>query len=422
MPNMAKITGCRAISDAFLALHQKDGFEILEPSSLLHPSVHTAFVMSAGLVQIENELAQIIERTGGKFTFTQPCFRYFDMDLVGKDSIHSSLFHMPAAFYIGSSQRANILPRLWHFLTQTLQLRTDRLWITYLNDPILGIDQQTLNCWKNIGIDTDRLIGLEQQHNFWQQRELGQIASDGKKCGPHSEVFYERTEVNCAQCEASTALMGSCTCGRFVEISNSLFIENYIDKQGQLIRADTVFSECVIGAERLAMIQQNVTTVHGIAKYSHWQAILQNHFSHQNSRQYHHAMHIIMDHLSAFMHLVADGAPKPGRGGQARIMRKLARGAITQALLWDIDINKLLSLLLSKYNHTHAEYKPEQSLQRLYDELSRFECTLKRAKKQMQKMLQHSVLTEEIKQELQQKWGLPPLLSEKFYATLSIET
>jgi alanyl-tRNA synthetase len=80
-----------------------------------------------------------------------------------------------------------------------------------------------------------------------------------------------------------------------------------------------------------------------------------------------------MDHLSAFMHLVADGAPKPGRGGQARIMRKLARGAITQALLWDIDINKLLSLLLSKYNHTHAEYKPEQSLQRLYDELRRFE-------------------------------------------------
>jgi alanyl-tRNA synthetase len=65
----------------------------------------------------------------------------------------------------------------------------------------------------------------------------------------------------------------------------------------------------VIGAERLAMIQQNVASVHGIAKYSHWQAILQNHFSHQNSPQHHHAMHIIMDHLSAFMHLVADGAP-----------------------------------------------------------------------------------------------------------------
>lgn len=422
MPNAAKITGCRAISNAFLALHQKDGFEILEPSSLLHPSVHTAFVMSAGLVQIENELAQIIEQTGGKFAFTQPCFRYFDMDLVGKDSTHSSLFHMPAAFYIGSSQRENILPRLWYFLTQTLQLKTDKLWITYLDDPILGIDQQTHDCWKNIGIDTDRLIGLEQQHNFWQQRELGQIASDGKKCGPHSEVFYERTEVNCAQCEASTALMGSCACGRFVEISNSLFIENYIDEQGQLIRADTVFSEGVIGAERLAMIQQNVASVHRIAKYSHWHSILQSHFPHQNSHQYHHAMHIIIDHLSAFMHLVADGAPEPGRGGQARIMRKLARGAITQALLWDIDINKLLSLLLSKYNHTQAEYKPEQSLRRLYDELSRFECTLQRAKQQMQKMLKHSVFTEEIKQELQQKWGLPPLLSEKFYSTLSIET
>jgi alanyl-tRNA synthetase len=423
MSKTAKIIGCRAISKAFLALHQRDGFKILVASSLLHPSVNTSFVMSAGLVQIENELDEIVAQTGGKFTFTQPCFRYFDMALVGKDSTHSSLFHMPAAFYIGSKQRDNILPRLWHFLTHCLQLKAENLWISYLNDPILGLDQPTYACWKALGINEKKLIGLNRHHNFWRQRQLGQIASDGKKCGPHSEVFYERPEISCPQCEKSPALalVNNCNCGRFVEISNSLFIENYINEQGQLIAADTVFSECVIGAERLAMILQAAPNVHRIAKYAHWHHLLHTHLPIKQSPKYNQSIDIIVDHLAAFIRLVEEGAPEPGRGGRARIMRNLARGAITQALLWDINLNNILTLLLSKYVNTQSEYGSTESLQRLQNEVSRFNRTLERAKKQMVKMLKNAVLTKEIKIELQQKWGLPPVLSEKFYKMLSIK-
>ena len=98
------VTSCQAIGDAFLDLHEMDGFAKLEASSLLHDSVPMSFVMSAGLIQVENELEQIVEQTGGKFAFTQPCFRHFDVKQVGLDTTHLSLFHMSAAFYIGCSE------------------------------------------------------------------------------------------------------------------------------------------------------------------------------------------------------------------------------------------------------------------------------------------------------------------------------
>lgn len=82
---------CQAISEAFLALHEQDGFARLPPSSLLHDSVPMSFVMSAGLIQVENELEQVVQKTGGKFAFTQPCFRHFDMKQVGEDPTRLSL-------------------------------------------------------------------------------------------------------------------------------------------------------------------------------------------------------------------------------------------------------------------------------------------------------------------------------------------
>jgi len=415
MSQTKKTTSCKAISDAFLALHKSDGFTILKPSSLLHSSVTTSFVMSAGLIQIENELDTIVEKTGGKFAFTQPCFRYFDMALAGKDSTHSSLFHMPAAFHVGSTQRNYILPRLWHFLTKILKLEQKKLWITYLNEPTFGIDSKSYTCWKEIGISAEHLIGLDRKHNFWKQRQLGQIAKDGKKCGPHTEIFYERTHIDCENCKNSVTFQDSCTCGRFVEISNSLFIENYISDDGKIIIANTVFSECVIGAERLAMILQNSETIHRISKFSAWYKVLQMHSNQAKSFKYNQAVDIIIDHLTAFVRLVEDGAPKPGRGGQARIMRTLARGAMSQAILYNIDMKRTLPLLLTD----HTKKSTTESLSRLNVEFTCFICTLERGKKQMLKMLNGSILTKEIKKELQQKWGVPEILSEKFYRTLT---
>ena len=338
---------CQLISDAFLALHASDGFAVLPPSSLLHESVPMSFVMSAGLIQVENDLEQVVEQTGGQFVFTQPCFRHFDVKQVGLDTTHLSLFHMSAAFHIGCSDRATVLPRLWYFLTEILQLDKKRLWVTYLDDAEYGKDNRTFDCWKQVGVDESHLIGLDQEHCFWRQRSTGQIAIDGKKCGPHTEVFVERDWLRCGD-RCMEGNPGACRCGRFVEVSNSLFIENYISDDGELISADTVFSECVIGIERLAMVLQKVRDVHHVDRFDEWSERLIPHLPNKLTYKQKQSVNLIIDHLSAFTKLVNDGAPAPGRGGRQTIMRKLARRAMTELLILEIPIEAGLSILLKQ--------------------------------------------------------------------------
>jgi len=404
-----------------LALHEADGFNPLPAASLLHASAPMSFVMSAGLIQIENELPKIVAEIGNQFAFTQPCFRHFDVKQVGNNTMHLSLFQMSAAFYMGSTQREKVLPRLWHFLTDVLGLESQHLWVTYLDDEVFGRDQQSYDCWRTIGVDKTHLMGLDQQHNFWRQRKSGQIARDGKKCGPHTEVFYERQNVSC-HCDAGNAAtikqrIQSCRCGRFVEISNSLFIENYLNDQQQCIPADTVFSECVIGIERLAMILQDVPTVYHISRFAAWrkaiQPLLPTAPQHQNTLLLDKSVHIILDHLSAFVALINDGAPAPGRGGRARIMRNLARGAITQALLHDLDVMQLFQQLLDSH---------PRSLALLQQEYMRFAQTLERGKRKLIALKKaNQLITQGLQDQFQYKWGIPPCLFTKFYTLLTTE-
>jgi alanyl-tRNA synthetase len=435
------IMECNNISRAFLSLHEADGFKTLPAASLLHSSAPMSFVMSAGLIQIENELPQIVAAIGNQFTFTQPCFRHFDVKQVGNDTMHLSLFQMSAAFYMGSTRRENVLPRLWHFLTQVLGLEQQRLWVTYLDDDVFGRDQQSYDCWRSIGVDKAHLIGLDHQHNFWRQRKSGQIARDGKKCGPHTEVFYERQEVvcRCNTADSNTTIkqkIQSCRCGRFVEVSNSLFIENYLNDKQQRIPADTVFSECVIGIERLAMILQNVPTVYHISRFSAWrnalQPLLPNAYNTQNTNVFDKSkatntpldksLNIILDHLSAFVALINDGAPAPGRGGRARIMRNLARRAITHALLHDIDAMKLFQQLLAEAENEEQQANQQYCLDLLQQEYQRFAQTLERGKRKLIALKKaNQLITQGLQDQFQYKWGIPPCLFTKFYTLLTTE-
>jgi alanyl-tRNA synthetase len=251
---------------------------------------------------------------------------------------------------------------LWYFLTQTLGLDKDRLWVTYLDDAEFGRDEASYQCWKALGVAEERLVGLDQQHCFWRQRSTGQIASDGKKCGPHTEVFYER-DVACPACENREQPLGNCRCGRFVEISNSLFIENYIDDDGKLIPAGTVFAECVLGLERTEMVLRGLPDVYHVKRFDRWREQFHKMLPCIKTSQQQ-AINITLDHLSAFVKLTNDGAPAPGQGGRKYIMRKLAREAMNQLLQCKLDVLSLLNALM--------EDQDQKSLALLQEEYVRF--------------------------------------------------
>jgi alanyl-tRNA synthetase len=73
------------------------------------------------LVQIETALAEAKSRPGDKFVLVQDCFRQFDLEKVGADNFHLSLFEMPGAFAFGSNGKPETIRQMWCFARNELR-------------------------------------------------------------------------------------------------------------------------------------------------------------------------------------------------------------------------------------------------------------------------------------------------------------
>ncbi|HET60062.1 MAG TPA: hypothetical protein ENN32_06810, partial [Chloroflexi bacterium] len=182
-----------------------------------------------------------------------------------------------------------------------------------------------------------------------------------------------------------------CACGRFVEISNILFIHFLMDQETQTVAPlATPFDETVIGAERVAMAQQGKASVFELEIFAPIIAYIR---SQQQSAGMPESAAVIADHLRALLFLTADGAPTPGKGGRARIMRLLIRGVLTHKKVLNIAdpdfISRLVDVAVAHYRVRYPDL--EQSCARLLGyfkrERPRFERTLTRGYRELDRRL-----------------------------------
>ena len=122
------------------------------------------------------------------------------------------------------------------FLTETLKLPPERLWVT-----VHVSDDEAAEIWVNeIGIDPDRLSRLDED-NFWQMGDTG-------PCGPCSEVFYDHGP------DVPGGPPGSADddLDRYIEIWNLVFMQYDRDPQGELqpLPAPSVDTGMGLGAHR----------------------------------------------------------------------------------------------------------------------------------------------------------------------------
>lgn len=410
---------CSAIQQYFTGYYQELGFQLLPSGSMLHSSIPMSFVMSAGLVQVETSLARSANRSENKFLLVQNCFRHFDLPRIGTDNTHLSLFEMPAVFEFRAANPQGTLWHLWHFVTEILGINAQQIWVSYFGgDQIsghdLGQDEETYNAWRNIGIPEHRLVGLTGDHNYWVQGGgFDNEGSQWRKCGPTTELFYDLgEEQSCgAQCRPG------CSCGRFVEFSNTLFVSHQLHSQtNELRKMADPFTEAVIGTQRIAMILQNAPSVFDIEENKPIiQAIqvysapddLPEHLIIESER-------VIADYTNALAALVTEGAPPPGKNGRERIIKLLIRGIITRKILLGIDINRFP--LLAEYAVKKQGILPD-SLDKIENYFMReaqcFQKTVQRGLKKMETLLeqnQRKTLSGYQIVFLEKRCGLPSLL------------
>ena len=411
------------IGQRFLRYYHDKGFKLLAGTSLLDPSVPMTFVMSTGLGQIET-LAEQGNQSGNRYVLLQKCFRHFDLDKIGRSNVHLSLFEMPGAFSFGQDSREETLGGIWLFLTEELGFDARRLWATYFaGGEILGhqfdADEATYQAWRKIGLPPSRIVALGMDDNFWKQ---GTGISGGealRKCGPTTEVFFDRgSEWSCGpNCRPG------CGCYRFVEFVNSLFIFSRVDEKTQaLVTLDEPFTETVIGGERAAMLLQRRSSVFEIGSIAPLVELVQSFYEGKPSDTVDgvRSERVIVDHIRALIFLTADGAPAPGKGGRHRIMRMLIRGVLTHQKVLGIAhpnlIPSLVDATIELYQRDYPEVKEGHTrlLCYLATEGERFEKTLSTAHRQLDRLIRrkgNGSISGEQALKLVKNYGFPlPLL------------
>ena len=420
---------CADIRQRFIDYYRQREFQLLPRAPMLHPSIPMSFVMSAGLVQIETSLANARRRPGQKFVLVQDCFRHFDLEAIGTDNVHLSLFEMPAAFLFDQNGRRDIVAQMWHFVVNELGIDPQRIWVSYfVGDTLAGHrlqrDDLTYRAWRSIGVPEARLVGLNCSHNYWLQG--GGIQNDSlplRKCGANTEMFYDLGEERAC----GSACRPGCRCGRFVEFSNLLFVSHQLNhRTNTLTPLDDPFTEAVIGTERVAMILQNASSVFDTTAYRPViKAIQQSATNLDVAPELRHSSAcVIADHLRALCVLVADDAPPPGKNGRERIMKLLIRGVMARQLVLGIDLefkkpffSELLQLVIdflgTEVQNTHGQTIVSTLISYFDNEAQRFRKTVVRGYRVLEKALtanQGRTLSGSQIVTLEKRYGLPYLL------------
>lgn len=423
--NPKQILSVKDASQRFVDYYDSLGYHQLASTSLLDPSIPMSFVMSAGMVQVELGLEEIQEEVGNKFMLVQQCFRHFDLKKIGKSPTHMSIFEMPGAFIFGVNNRAETIMHMWRLAIDILGLDPASIWVTYFSGgEIIGEqiaeDIATREAWLRVGCAPERVIGLGVKHNYWMQgKGIGKMPGP-RKCGPNTELFFDRGEEYACSVDCSPG----CKCGqRFVEFSNSLFISHAIDEEKNVLYSlDQKFTETVIGLERVAMISQGVNSVFEIEEHKGTIEVIYSLIpkSEGTTELLSESVRVIYDHLKALYYLVGYGAPPPGKGGRERIIKLLIRGIITRERLLGINTADFpCTILEAIIGNAEKDWDHQKILQRVLwyyeNEKKRFEATIERGYRQLHRYVQESngnCLSGKQLLYLEKRMGLPALLAK----------
>ena len=412
------------VRQRFVGYYENMGYRLLPSAPMIDPSIPMSFVMSAGLVQVENSLVRSTTREGNQFVLVQNCFRHFDLEKVSTDDTHLSLFTMPGAFVFGPNDKASAVTKMWTLATTVLGLQKENIWVSYFKGGVvcgnyLPEDSITRRAWLDVDISEIHIIGLGTDNNYWIQGNGIEDTSITRKCGPNTELFYDKGREQACGNDCKPG----CICGRFIEFSNSLFICSEIKQNsGYILPLENPFSETVIGAERVSMIHQKASSVFDIEEF---QPILETihklvHVNHLPESWILPSERVIADHLRGLFYLVASGAPPPGKNGRERIVKMLVRRVITRLIILNIDVLKYIPVLVTSISNSISDIGNKDAVSGVligyfFSEIEKFMKTIQRGKRQLLKFLKENngnLLSNQQILCLEKKWGLPSLLTE----------
>lgn len=301
------------IRSAFLEFFQEKGHQVVASSSLVPADDPTLLFTNAGMNQFKDTFLGREQRDYVRATTSQKCVRaggkHNDLENVGYTARHHTFFEMLGNFSFGDYFKREAIGFAWDFLTGTLGLPEEKLWITVYKD-----DQEAEAIWLNeMKVDPSRFSRLGEKDNFWSMGDTG-------PCGPCSEIFFDHGEDVAGDPPGGANDDGD----RYIEIWNMVFMQYNRTADGQLHSLPRPSIDTGMGLERIAAVMQGV---HSNYEIDLFQALLADASRLLGGVATTEAsLRVIADHIRSCAFLIADGV-MPSNEGRGYTLRRIIRRA-----------------------------------------------------------------------------------------------
>ena len=401
---MKYMTG-NEIRKAYLDFFESKKHLKLHSFSLVPENDPSLLLIGAGMAPLKPYFTGKLVPPSYRVTTSQKCIRTGDIDNVGRTARHHTFFEMLGNFSFGDYFKKEAITWAWEFLTEVLELDTNKLYVTVYPE-----DEEAYDIWHNIvGLADERIFKLED--NFW---EIGE-----GPCGPDSEIFYDLGPER--GCGKPTCNVG-CDCDRYLEIWNLVFTQFNKTKDGSYEPLEKKNIDTGAGLERLAsVIQQKESNFETDLLFPIMQRVIDVCCGDYNNKEQKIAVKVIGDHIRAVTMMIGDGI-LPSNEGRGYVLRRILRRAVRFGRVLGIEeafLADLVDIVIDMYKEAYPELAERKELIKtvIATEEAQFSATLAQGLELLNAMIEDvdgtGVLAGEKVFKLYDTFGFPVELTEE---------
>ena len=379
------IQSANELRSLFLRFFEEKGHARIPSASVIPENDPTVLFTTAGMHPLVPYLMGEKHPMGTRLTDVQKCIRTGDIDDVG-DPSHLTFFEMLGNWSLGDYFKKEMIPWSWEFLTSPdwLGLDPDKLAFTvFEGDADAPRDEEAANLWRAQGVKDDHLFYLPKKHNWW-----GPAGITGP-CGPDTEMFIIRDQPPCGP-DCSPA----CSCGRYLEIWNDVFMQYEKQKDGTFIPLKQKNVDTGMGLERTYCVLMGANTVYETEIFSgiigKIEALSGRKYGEDEETTK--SIRIISDHMRTATFIIGDDrGVTPSNVDQGYVLRRLIRRAVRHGMKLGMPAGftcEIARVIIDQYKAVYPELERNGAhiLEQLKLEEDRFQRTLKKGQAEFEKV------------------------------------
>ena len=354
----------KEIRQAFLDFFESKQHKIVSSAPIVVKDDPTLMFTNAGMNQFKDYFLGNKAVIDSRVTDTQKCLRvsgkHNDLEEVGVDSYHHTMFEMLGNWSFGDYFKKDALSWAWELLTEIYKIDKNRLYVSVFEgseEEGIPFDQESFDTWVKL-VPADRIIRGNKKDNFWEMGDVG-------PCGPSSEIHYDgRSEEERAK--TGGASLVNQDHDQVIEIWNNVFIEFERKADGSLVKLPSKHVDTGMGLERLVRVLQDETSNYDTDIFMPLIKKLEDisDKTYGSDEQTDIAFRVIADHIRAISFTIADGQ-LPASNGAGYVIRRILRRAVRYGYT-SLGLNKpflvkLLPVLEDQFDGIFPELKAQHN-------------------------------------------------------------